>query len=718
MEAFRLQRRDDGFAEVVFDVPDRRVNSFSRIVLDDLDRLLSALDGDRPRGVVLVSGKPDGFAAGADVQEFLAFGSADEIEAFSRRAHDLLDRIEDAPFPVVAAIHGACLGGGLEAALACHMRVATDDPATALALPEVQLGLLPGAGGLHRLVRLVGLRATLDLALTGRRLRADKAKRMGIVDEVVAQPILRESAMKAARRMADGWKPDGKRRSAADVLLDRNPAGRAIVLRQARSAALAKTRGHYPAPPRIIEAAAAACGNRREAREAAAKGLAELAMTDVSRQLVRLFLAGTAAKADRGVADRSVRPRDVRTIGVLGAGFMGAGVAAASAEIGVEVRLKDVDSERVGKGLAACRSILAERLKRRSITEPEFRRRMNRITGTTDASGLGLCDLIVEAVFEDIELKHGVLRETEEAARDDCVFASNTSSIPISRIAEASRRPETVVGMHYFSPVSKMPLLEVIVTPKTAPWVVATAVAFGKRQGKYPIVVNDGTGFYTSRILSAYLLEAAHVLHEGGRVEDIDRAMLDFGFPVGPMTLLDEVGIDVVAKASKVMHEAYGDRMGPPAAISAVVADGRLGRKVGRGFYDYSTGGARALLSKLPGAKRKRVDETVYDLLPGGRDRKPIPQDEIRARLSLAMCNEAALCLEQGILRSARDGDVGAVMGLGFPPFLGGPFRYVDSRGADGIVRELEALRERHGARFAPAPILVERARAGTRFHE
>jgi 3-hydroxyacyl-CoA dehydrogenase/enoyl-CoA hydratase/3-hydroxybutyryl-CoA epimerase len=328
---------------------------------------------------------------------------------------------------------------------------------------------------------------------------------------------------------------------------------------------------------------------------------------------------------------------------------------------------------------------------------------MRLLTATTDWSGFAAVDLVIEAVFEDLTLKQEMVRAFE-GVNAHGIFASNTSSIPIGRIAEASARPESVLGMHYFSPVQKMPLLEVIVTPRTSKEATATAVAVGKKQGKTVIVVGDGPGFYTSRVLAPYMNEAAEILAEGAAIEAIDHAMVDFGFPVGPITLLDEVGIDVGEKVGKILHAAFGDRMRPPSALHEVVAGGRLGRKNRRGFYTYDE-------------KKKRVDETVYDLLPGGRARKPVEAREIQDRLVVQMVNEAIRCLGEGILRSPRDGDVGAVFGLGFPPFRGGPFRWADGLGTRALLDTVERLRARYGERFEPAPLLVEYGRAGRPFH-
>ena len=329
---------------------------------------------------------------------------------------------------------------------------------------------------------------------------------------------------------------------------------------------------------------------------------------------------------------------------------------------------------------------------------------MDRVSPSLDYSGFRRADLVIEAVFEDLDLKRRVLAEAEAATRDACVYATNTSSIPIGEIAKGCRRPAQVLGMHFFSPVHKMPLLEIVVTPETSLTAIATAATFGRRIGKHVIVVRDGPGFYTSRALAAYMNEATWMLEEGAGVLELDRALISFGFPVGPVTLLDEVGIDVGAKVAKVMHHHFGERMSPPPSMGKLLADGRLGRKAKKGFYTYDGG-------------KKRVDESVYALLPGGSARRPIDARDAQERLGFAFLNESVLCLQEGILRSPRDGDVGAIFGLGFPPFLGGPFRYLDHLGARFVLERMEKLQARHGERFRPAPMLLDKAREGRTFH-
>jgi 3-hydroxyacyl-CoA dehydrogenase/enoyl-CoA hydratase/3-hydroxybutyryl-CoA epimerase len=699
--ALRSELLADGVLVATLDVPGEKVNVLSRAVVSDVEALLRELESGKSgaRALVLTSGKPDNFIAGADIKDFVTIRSALEGETLAREGQAILDRLAALAIPTVAAIHGTCMGGGTETALACSYRVASDDPRTGIGLPEVMLGLIPGLGGTQRLPRLVGLPGALDVILTGRTLKASRARRLGLVDEVVPAPVLLVAARRAALALADGTlRPSRRGITLGDRLL------KPVILSRARAEVLQKTGGHYPAPLEAIEsvrrgtALRLAEGLRQEAARFGA-----LSVSPVSRALVSVFFATQEIKKDTGVPE-GTRRAEVQKLGVIGAGLMGAGIAGAAAEAGAAVRLKDTTPAALGKGLAYVREILDERRKRGSLSAREVRKRMDRISATTEMTGFRRAELVIEAVFEDLELKRRVLAECEAATTEECVFASNTSSLPIGDIARDAARPARVVGMHFFSPVHRMPLLEVIVTKDTDAWATATAVGFGRRLGKHVIVVRDGPGFYTTRALSPYLSEAARLVEEGARIEDVDAALLAFGFPVGPVALMDEVGIDVGAKVAKILHHAFGERMAPPASMARVVDDGRMGRKNGRGFYHYADG------------RKRGVDESVYALLPPV-ERGPGDARAIQDRLVFAFLNEAALCLEQGILRSPRDGDVGAIFGLGFPPFLGGPFRYLDQIGARFAVEQLERLAARHGPRFEPAALLRERAKAGQPFY-
>jgi 3-hydroxyacyl-CoA dehydrogenase/enoyl-CoA hydratase/3-hydroxybutyryl-CoA epimerase len=712
MPVLSVEVRDD-VAVVTFDTPGTTVNTFTRAAREEFEALLERLEHDASlRAAVLLSGKPDVWVAGADVEELAALPTAADAERLSRQGHELMDRVERLRTPIVAAINGACMGGGLELALACAYRIATEHPKTVLAAPEVQLGLIPGAGGTQRLPKTIGLRAALDMILTGKSVRPRRALQTGLVDEVVHPAILRDIALARATEIAavggrnrlPRRNPATSRGAAQRLLLDDNPIGRAVVFRQAREQTLARTHGHYPAPLAALEAVRAGYGgNGARGFETEARLFGEVAASDVAKQLIFLFFASNALKKD---AEGGPRPATIDKIGILGTGFMGAGIAAIAAQRGVLVRFKDTDQGRVLKGLSAVRDVLRERLVKRQITRQEFEDQMSLVSGTTDYSGFANIPLVIEAVFEDLGVKQRVVTEVEEALPPTAIVASNTSTIPIARIAEASRAPAHVIGMHFFSPVPKMPLLEVIVTAQTDPQVTATAVAFGMRLGKTVIIVHDSPGFYANRILAPYINEAGKMLDEGAAIDAVDRALVAFGFPVGPITLVDEVGIDVAGKSGNIIADAFGARMAPSMSLQRVVAAGRHGRKGRKGFYLYSDAG-----------KKQGVDPTVYALLPTGAQRSTISDDEIQRRAVLAMVNEAARCLEEGVLRAPRDGDVGAVFGIGFPPFRGGPFRYIDTVGAATIVRQLEELNDRFPPRFQPADLLLDMARKDARFY-
>jgi len=708
MPAFHVDI-DSGTAVVTLDVTGAPVNTLSSAVAQEFDGLLTRLEGDPMVGaIVLISGKADNFIAGADIEEFTRLRTAEEATALSRRAQDLMNRVAACRKPVIAAIHGSCLGGGLELALACHWRVATDHPKTQLGLPEVQLGIIPGAGGCNRLPRLIGVRAALDIILAGKSERAAKARKLGLIDELVHPAILRDIALRAASRLAqDGIPVRSRKQGAAGWLLDGTPPGRALVYRIARKQLLSKTGGHYPAPLAALDTVRVSLSSGMEAGLAyEALRFGELAVTEVSRNLVGIFFATSALKKDDGVPPGTVgKLPPVTRLGVVGAGFMGAGIAGTAAlNAEVEVRMRDADLPRVGKGIRIATGILDERLKRKRLTRPEHQRLTALVSGSADDSGFRETDMVIEAVFEDLDVKRAVVGSLEQVVGPGAVIASNTSTIPIADIAAGADRPERILGMHFFSPVEKMPLLEVIPHEGTSARAVASAVRFGRRMGKTVIVVGDLPGFWVNRILTPYLNEAGILLMEGAPMDILDRVMTRFGFPVGPVTLLDEVGLDVAEKAAGVMHAAFGARLAPSDFVRGMTADGRLGRKNGRGFYRYEEG------------KRLGPDDSVYQL--AGVTKMPnVDEPWVERRLVYAMLNEAALAEADGVIRSPRDGDIGAIFGIGFPPFRGGPLRMIDSVGAAQVVRTLRELGDAHGARFDPAPSLIEMAGRGGRYY-
>lgn len=699
-------RIEDDVLIVTLDQPGEKVNKLNEELIEEFDDLLQEADQASVKGAVLISGKEGNFIAGADVEMLQSKEAPGEIEALSRTGNELLLRLENYPKPIVAAIHGSCIGGGNEVAMACHYRVATDDPATKFSQPEVQLGLLPGGGGTQRLPRLIGLQQSLTYLLTGKNIYPRQAKKMGLVDELTHRGALLKAASKAVHELAGGHRERTDKRGLLTKLLEGNPLGRKVIFSQARKRAQKQSKGNYPAPGWIIDCVEEGYKNGLKAGlDKESVGFGQLAATPESEAMVSLFFAMQQAK--RNPQEQQVR--GVSKIGVLGAGLMGAGIADVSVNNGYRVLLKDQEIEAAARGEKTIWKNLDKKAGKKIISTFERDRTISRVTPTASYEGFADVDLVIEAVFEDLELKQSIVREVEQQVPEHCIFASNTSSLPIHKIAEASDRPEQVVGMHYFSPVQKMPLIEIIKTEATADWVTATARQVGIEQGKHVITVNDGPGFYTTRILAPFMNEALMLLEEGIAIEQLDRAMKQYGFPVGPAALFDEVGIDVAAHITEVLNPMFRERgMEPSAKPQELLDAGYKGRKNEQGFYHYEQEG---------GDKKKKDPNTDIYSYFGGAGRTDFDDEQVQNRMTLMMVNEAALCLQQDILLNPTDGDLGAVMGLGFPPFLGGPFRYIDRVGAGEVVGRMEALREQHGPRFTPAQILQDLARSGEKFH-
>ncbi len=706
-------RVDDRIAFVGIDVADQSVNTLSTPMVDRFEDLLeSSLHDDDVDGVVIYSKKDDNFVVGFDIEELQGYYEDPEaLRKLVARGHGLMERLTSLDKPVVAAVHGECLGGGLELAMACHARVATDSGDTSFGLPEIMLGLIPGGGGTQRLPRLIDLSQALDMILTGRQIDGRKADKLGLVDDLVHPGILLDAAADKAREMADGnGRSQSFTRNLEEAIQDpvklaaRTPA-RKVIFDKARQKAAKKSGGHYPALPRALDVIETGFSKGFDAgMRAEAEAFVELVQSDVAKNLMNIFFMRQAVNKD-SVVGEDVDPYPVDKIGVLGAGLMGAGIAQVAAYNGYNVRIKDKDADGLGKGLDYIHGLFDKLVKRKKLTDAEADVYFGRVSGTTEYDGFKTADIVIEAVFEDLDLKRRVLADIEELGADDQVFATNTSTLPIKEIAAEAKHPENVVGMHFFSPVYKMPLLEIIRTDDTSDRALATTLKVGREMGKTCIVVDDGPGFYTSRVIGAYINEAGWVLQEGARIEDIDEAMLEFGFPVGPMKLVDEVGIDVAQKAAGVLREAFSERWDAPTALASLAEEGRKGRKNNRGFYDYGGEG-----SDVP-------DETVYDALPGGRDRRRVDRELVQQRCWLAMLNECAYALEEGILRNPRDGDIGVIFGLGFPPFRGGIFRYADEVGIKHVVDQMNRLADQFGERLTPADILVDMAEQDETFY-
>jgi 3-hydroxyacyl-CoA dehydrogenase / enoyl-CoA hydratase / 3-hydroxybutyryl-CoA epimerase len=723
MKYLQVEKTDSGVMAVTIDCPDSKVNKVSSGLLAEISGLLDDIEKDAGlKGLVILSGKDDNFVVGADIDELNAMKTPEEVISYISKAHAILKRIEDLKIPVVSAIHGNCLGGGLELALVTDYRIASDSPKTVMGLPEVQLGLIPAAGGTQRLPRLIGLMGALPLMLTGKQLRPRKAIKIGLIDEIVMPHGIKQVAIAKALQLAEGKGRQPRKRSLQERVLDatlnrvlqETSFGRNFVFSKARQQVMKQTMGHYPAALEIISSVEHGMNHGvKEGLEHDIKTFSKLVMDPKSDALRSLFEGMTDLKKNP-MKDKAC---EVKKLAVLGCGLMGHGIASVSVGITDTILMKDISLEAAAKGMKEVYKGLAKQAKSGAITKFERDARYGKLLACDDYSNFRNTDMVIEAVFEDINLKKKVLADVEEATGERTIFASNTSALPISHIAEGCKRPENVVGMHYFSPVPKMPLLEIIVTDRTADWVEATALEFGIMQGKTCIVVKDGPGFYTTRILVPLLNESMKLLEEGADAKEIDTAMKLFGYPVGPITLVDELGIDVAAHVArgeiKKLFETRG--LKGTDGYTKLFEHGYKGRKNKKGFYVYDAAKKRGL-PFLNGKKKggKPVNMEVYDIL--GAVPKKFDRTEIQERLSLAMIKEAVLCLQEGIISCARDGDIGAVFGLGFPPFTGGPFRYIDLVGAQTIVDKMKRLEDRFGVLYAQPEILVDMAKKGGKF--
>jgi 3-hydroxyacyl-CoA dehydrogenase/enoyl-CoA hydratase/3-hydroxybutyryl-CoA epimerase len=686
-------------------MPDSKVNVLNTDTLPEFTELMNEIRSNSAiRAVVIASGKENNFIAGADISMLNTVTTVAEGVALSKQGQKAMNDLAAFPVPVVAAIHGDCLGGGLELALACTARIASDSPKTKMALPEVMLGLLPGAGGTRRLPKLIGLAEALPMMLTGKNIRARKALKMGLVDKVVPPVWLLSEAKKFAAELAGKRLPALVRKTKGNWTaqvgrwaMDSVPPVQGYIFKEAVKGVMKQTKGLYPAPLTIIEVL------KQDTDEAEAQGFGKLLMTPESIGLRHLFHCITHLKKDDGDNTADIDPYPVNHVGILGAGLMGGGIGTVLADKGITVRLKDINYEGLHTAINYADKYFSKAVKRRRYPKAGRDERINRLSGGLDYRGFNHADVVIEAVPEILELKQKMALEIEDNTQG-AIFATNTSSLPITEIAEKATHPERVVGMHFFSPVEKMPLVEIIVTKHTDPKVTKTISKLARTMGKHVIVVNDCAGFYTTRALAPYLTEAIFMLLEGYDAGDIDQAAMEAGFPVGPITLLDEVGIDVGAKIIKVMKKYYGDRMQFPdmTLIDNFIEEKRFGKKNSKGFYVYENGESKVVNGK------KVVDETIKRHLPkiaplmsNVESRKLLAK-----RLKFIFLNEALHCLEEGILRDPEAGDLGAIMGIGFPPFTGGPFKYADSLTTSKVEFDLDDYAARFGSRYQPCDML------------
>ncbi|MBY0359110.1 MAG: enoyl-CoA hydratase/isomerase family protein [Candidatus Obscuribacterales bacterium] len=689
--AMQLDLLDHGIAFITFDLRHSKVNTLGLETMSELNELIEKIKADSSiKGLVFSSGKHESFIAGADVNEIQKLQGQSQYAAFeaAQMGKDIFAKIAVLPINTVAAINGVCLGGGAELALSCKYRIAAKK--AKIGLPEIKLGFVPGWGGCIRLPKLVGLAKSLDLIMSGKVLNASKAWKIGLVSEVVEDKELLARAIQVARDGNVKYAPRPLQEEILALLLEHNSIGRDLIRNTAYKAMMRQTKGKYPAPkealPLIIQGFSMP---EDKAFELESRAFAKLAMTKESRNLVNIFFAQQESKRLPVEVEKEQKPK---IIGVLGAGVMGSGIAQAAAKAGCKVILKDVNQEFVDKGKAHIVELFDSLVTKRKMSREEADKTIGDMIFTTEYEPLKGCDLVIEAVLEDIKVKKAVLAELEKVNKKPFIFGSNTSSLSLAEIGADAREPARVVGIHFFNPVHKMPLVEIVRGPKTTEETLAIALDFAMSLDKTTVVTADSPGFVVNRILAPYLREAAVLMEEGVPVEDIDKAMKSFGMPMGPFLLLDEIGLDIATKVIHVMHAALGERFSEPEILTQIKNLKLLGKKGGKGVYLYDE-------KEKPAGINPDVQACV-------KKQAKKQQGEIRDRLVLLMVNEAARCLEEGIVKDPSQLDLAMIFGTGFPPFEGGILRYADSVGIKIIVQKLSLLAQVQGFRYEPCSLL------------
>jgi len=698
--AFHLQVTDDGLATLTFDLPDRKVNVFTLAVLEEFGVLLDELSSRRDIEVlILLSGKPGAFIAGLDLDEIAGVTDPAEAEAGSRVGHSLFNAWSQLPFPTISAVQGTCLGGGTELSLASDYIVISDGAGIRIGLPEVRLGIVPAWGGCSRLPQRVGITAALDIILAGKAVHPRQAFKIGLADALLPDSAFLHHVRDFAMGVLAGEGPEKRRGELKSKLLEGNPLGRSIVFKQARKQVLEKTGGHYPAPLRAIEVMELAVTRGQQAGlDAEARATGELAVSPVSKNLVHVFRLMEGAKNRALPAD----PLPIRAAAVLGAGTMGGGIAQLIADrLHIPVRLKDLAPEPLAKGLAHAATLFEKQVQRKRLTKPDARKRMNLLLPTLDYSGFEGIDLVIEAIVERLDIKQKVFADVASRVAETAILATNTSSLSIDLIGKNTSHPERVVGLHFFNPVHRMPLVEVIRGEGTADEAISTAMEFSRELGKTPVLVGNGPGFLVNRLLGFYMTEALWILEDGYRIEDVDSEMTAWGMPLGPLALIDEIGIDVAVKVAHILADAFGDRLPLPEWADSLLNSPHLGTKSGQGIYRYSKG------------QRQEPDSEVYPLLGLAQPSTDAAPGHLVDRLVLPMVNEAARCLDEGIVESPGDVDLAMIMGTGFPPFRGGLCRWADQQGLPEIVAVLRGFADDVDQRYLPSEPLLRAMEAG-----
>jgi 3-hydroxyacyl-CoA dehydrogenase / enoyl-CoA hydratase / 3-hydroxybutyryl-CoA epimerase len=704
----------DEIAVLTFDLQGEKVNKLSTAVMTELKGHLEKLKSSSYKMVVFKSAKPKIFIAGADIEEIKQLKTKEQVEAAVSQGQNIFNMIEDLPMATMALINGACAGGGCELILSCDYRIATDDSSTRIGLPETQLGILPGFGGCIRLPRTVGLQASLDVILAGKLLNSKKALKIGLVDFVV-HPNLLESFSNAQMQkiIADGSKKRRKvfaPRGLVNKLLE--GALKGVVFSKAKEGVLKLTKGHYPAPLAALEVVKKTYGmsDRNAALQIEREHFKDLAVTDVSKNLIHVFYLTEMVKKQTGVHS-GVKGKPVKHLGVLGAGTMGGGIAYVAADKGIDVRVKDISYEANAKALKHARDLWNKLVKKRVIDNYQFTQKMSLVSTGIDFAGFKNIDVTIEAIVENMEIKKKVIAQTAAEMRPDAIIVTNTSSLSVNEMAAGHPNPAQFAGMHFFSPVHKMPLVEIIRGEKSSDETIATVFELAKKMGKMPVVVKDGAGFLVNRLLLPYMAEAAFLMAEGMSVEQVDKAYVyQFGMPMGPFELMDSVGIDVCVKVLNIFRKAFPDRVEVPPLMEKLEKNkARLGQKTGLGFYKYDESG-----------RKTEVDQAIYAELGMSAPTNPYSDQECLERGVFAMINECALALDiDKIVETPNEVDLGMIMGTGFPPFRGGLLKYADSVGAEYIKTQLDKYsNDRKANRLKPTSRLKERAAQKLKFYE
>ena len=713
-KAISVRATDDGIAELCFDLQDESVNKFNALTLDELKKATAAIAGDTSvKGVIVTSGKPV-FIVGADIMEFGALFGATEDEIADKILginQEVFNAFEDLPVPTVVAINGIALGGGFEMALACDYRVMSET--AKVGLPEIKLGIIPGYGGTTRLPRLIGADNAIEWIASGKEQKAEQALRCGAVDAVVAPDLLRDAALSLVQQCIDGKLDYRVRRSEKQAPLQLNQIEASMVFETSKAFVAGQAGPHYPAPVTAIKVMQKAAGmGRDDALREEARGIAKMARTNAAKHLVGLFVGDQMlAKSGKALAKKGGK---VERAAVLGAGIMGGGIAYQSAFKGTPIIMKDIAQAGIDLGLSEAGKLLSKLVDRGRMSVAEMAGVLNKIQPSLSYDGFDNVDIVVEAVVENPKVKHAVLAETEAQIRDDAILTSNTSTISITRLAEPLKRPENFCGMHFFNPVHKMPLVEVIRGEKTGDEAIARTVAYALAMGKKPIVVNDCPGFLVNRILLPYFGAFMGLVRRGVDFARIDKLMEGFGWPMGPAYLSDVVGIDTGVHAGAVMAEGFPDRMKYDFKTShdVMFENERFGQKNGKGYYAYE--------ADKKGRPKKVVDDEVAALLaPVIEGNETLDDEAIVDSMMVAMCLEAIRCLEDGIAASATDVDLALIYGIGFPPFRGGALHYVDDLGVAKFVARADELAAAAGpleAMYQPTEKLREMAANGAAF--